>query len=46
VVKKRVNVSFDLVPVPLDTLPAYTTPDIKPRRWTDERQQKLKEGGA
>jgi phenylacetate-CoA ligase len=44
--KKRVNVSFDLVPVPLDTLPAYTTPDIKPRRWTDERQQKLKEGGA
>jgi len=44
--KKRVNVSFDLVPVPLDSLPAYTTPDIKPRRWTDERQQRLKEGGA
>jgi phenylacetate-CoA ligase len=41
--KRKTNVSFELQQVPLDTLPAWTTPDVKPRRWSDERQQKLKE---
>jgi phenylacetate-CoA ligase len=39
--KDATNVSFELVAVPLDTLPQYTTPDAKPRRWTDERQSDL-----
>jgi hypothetical protein len=32
--------------VPLETLPQWTTPDVKPRRWTDERQRHLKGGAA
>ncbi len=39
--KAATNVSFDLVAVPLMELPQYTTPDAKPRRWTDERQADL-----
>lgn len=39
--KDATNVSFDLRPVPLGDLPQYTTPDAKPRRWTDERQADL-----
>jgi phenylacetate-CoA ligase len=39
--KDATNVSFELVAVPPDTLPQYTTPDAKPRRWTDERQSDL-----
>jgi phenylacetate-CoA ligase len=44
--KQRTNVTFDLRVVSPDELPSYTTPDAKPRRWTDERQQNLKTGGA
>jgi phenylacetate-CoA ligase len=44
--KRKTNVSIDLRQVPLESLPQWTTPDIKPRRWTDERQQNLKGGGA
>src|SRR5439155_22912119 len=40
--KRRTNVSFDLRRVPLDELPRLTTPDVKPRRWTDARQEPLK----
>ncbi len=39
--KDATNVSFDLRPVPVSDLPQYTTPDAKPRRWTDERQADL-----
>jgi phenylacetate-CoA ligase len=39
--KDATNVSFELRPVPLADLPRYTTPDAKPRRWTDERQGDL-----
>lgn len=39
--KDATNVSFDLKPVPLGDLPQYTTPDAKPRRWSDERQADL-----
>jgi len=39
--KAATNVSFELQPVPLNDLPQYTTPDAKPRRWTDERQADL-----
>jgi phenylacetate-CoA ligase len=42
--KQRTNVGFSLRRVPLAELPEYTTPDAKPRRWTDERQQGLGEG--
>jgi phenylacetate-CoA ligase len=42
--KDTTNVSFDLQPVPLAELPQYTTPDAKPRRWTDERQADLGRG--
>ena len=28
-----------------DELPQYTTPDVKPRRWVDERQADLSRGG-
>lgn len=45
--KQKTNVTFDLKPVDPSELPSYTTPDAKPRRWTDERQQDLaKKGGA
>ena len=39
--KAKTNVSFDLVVVGAGTLPQWTTPDIKPRRWSDERQSRL-----
>jgi phenylacetate-CoA ligase len=39
--KDATNVLFELRPVPLADLPQYTTPDAKPRRWTDERQADL-----
>jgi len=39
--KATTNVSFQLRPVPLSELPQFTTPDSKPRRWTDERQTDL-----
>jgi phenylacetate-CoA ligase len=42
--KDATNVSFDLRPVALDELPRYTTPDSKPRRWSDERQADLSRG--
>ena len=42
--KTATNVSFVLRPVPLDDLPQYTTPDAKPRRWSDERQADLSRG--
>jgi phenylacetate-CoA ligase len=43
--KVATNVTFDLRPVVLDELPQYTTPDVKPRRWVDERQADLSRGG-
>jgi phenylacetate-CoA ligase len=43
--KQRANISFETRVVPLEELPQYTTPDAKPRRWTDERQADLA-GGA
>lgn len=43
--KDATNVSFQLRPVALDQLPAYTTPDAKPRRWSDERQADLSRAG-
>lgn len=42
--KQKTNIRFDLKPAAADELPAYTTPDAKPRRWTDERQSDLKGG--
>jgi phenylacetate-CoA ligase len=42
--KDATNVSFTLRPVALDELPRYTTPDAKPRRWSDERQADLSRG--
>jgi phenylacetate-CoA ligase len=39
--KRQTNVTFDVGSVPLAELPQWTTPDIKPRRWSDERQQRL-----
>lgn len=44
--KRRTNVSFDLRLVPVADLPQWTTPDAKPRRWTDERQANLSGGGS
>jgi phenylacetate-CoA ligase len=43
--KQRTNITVDLRVVPLAELPEWTTPDVKPRRWTDERQANLREGG-
>jgi phenylacetate-CoA ligase len=42
--KARTNISFALRAVPTGTLPQWTTPDVKPRRWTDERQAHLSAG--
>ena len=42
--KLRTNVNFDLRVVPIADLPQWTTPDVKPRRWTDERQANLSTG--
>ena len=42
--KRKTNVTFELTQVALDTLPQWTTPDVKPRRWSDERQSRLAEG--
>jgi phenylacetate-CoA ligase len=44
--KRRTNLNFELRLVPLAELPQYTTPDAKPRRWTDERQRHLSEGSG
>ena len=44
--KGRTNVNFDLRVVPVADLPQWTTPDVKPRRWTDERQANLSTGGT
>jgi phenylacetate-CoA ligase len=44
--KTKTNVSFDLIVVSPGTLPQWTTPDIKPRRWHDERQAGLAAGAA
>jgi phenylacetate-CoA ligase len=44
--KQRTNVNFDLRPVPMAELPQWTTPDVKPRRWSDERQANLSGEGA
>jgi phenylacetate-CoA ligase len=41
--KQRTNITFELQAVPLSDLPQYTTPDAKPRRWTDRRQDHLRE---
>jgi phenylacetate-CoA ligase len=40
--KQRTNINFDLQLVALAELPQWTTPDVKPRRWTDDRQSDLK----
>jgi phenylacetate-CoA ligase len=42
--KARTNITFELTTVPLDELPQWTTPDVKPRRWIDERQVRLAAG--
>ena len=44
--KGRTNVNFDLRVVPMSELPQWTTPDVKPRRWTDERQENLSTAGG
>jgi phenylacetate-CoA ligase len=44
--KLRANISFELHAVTADDLPRYTTPDAKPRRWTDDRQRDLAGGAA
>lgn len=44
--KRKTNVTFQLQCVPLDTLPQWVTPDVKPRRWSDERQSRLAEGAG
>jgi phenylacetate-CoA ligase len=44
--KARTNLSFELRTVPLKDLPQWTTPDVKPRRWIDERQARLAAGAA
>jgi phenylacetate-CoA ligase len=44
--KARTNITFDLRTVPLDELPQWTTPDVKPRRWIDERQARLAAGAV
>jgi hypothetical protein len=30
----------------MSELPQWTTPDVKPRRWTDERQENLSTAGG
>ena len=42
--KLRTNVNFELRVVPTADLPQWTTPDVKPRRWSDERQANLSSG--
>lgn len=42
--KRKTNVNFELTLVALESLPQWTTPDVKPRRWTDERQARLADG--
>jgi phenylacetate-CoA ligase len=44
--KRRTNVTFELRVVPVSELPRWTTPDVKPRRWTDDRQANLAAGGT
>jgi phenylacetate-CoA ligase len=44
--KLRTNINFNLKPVRPEELPAYTTPDAKPRRWNDERQKNLEKGAG
>jgi phenylacetate-coenzyme A ligase PaaK-like adenylate-forming protein len=44
--KRRTNVNFDLRVAPMSELPQWTTPDVKPRRWTDERQENLSTAGG
>jgi phenylacetate-CoA ligase len=44
--KQRTNINYSIRPVDPEELPRYTTPDLKPRRWTDERQTQLSDGGA
>ena len=42
--KARTNITFELRTVPAEELPQWTTPDVKPRRWVDERQAGLATG--
>ena len=44
--KQRTNITFAMRLVPGGELPQWTTPDVKPRRWTDERQAHLSQGSA
>jgi phenylacetate-CoA ligase len=39
--KRRLEVTFDVVAVPRDELPTFTTAEKKARRWTDTRQRGL-----
>ena len=42
--KQRTNITFAFRRAALHELPQWTTPDVKPRRWTDERQSNLSGG--
>jgi phenylacetate-coenzyme A ligase PaaK-like adenylate-forming protein len=39
--KARTNITFELRTVRAEELPQWTTPDVKPRRWVDQRQADL-----